>query len=307
MVICVLFKEMSFSSSKCSLSKVLILLDLGTCIGSQDLRHKLLKNLSRASESSSSHQVSDLREKLPRMQEPPFSRYDRQNQVSESRERSALGRVAESRESSMLGRSAVTREGSMIGRTTESRGSSIWRGIPESREGRILGRDPTRSSAESFARMDSSRTAYSPWSLDDIRQRSPQRITRSSLGFPPQRNFEDPQRRLGEQTYDGVRSVPYMAKKDLDAPRPITASRMISSSTLPISSARPPMPPVPPLLSQIPPPAGTLQNGPYSVCTFFPSTLLKQLPVEHFLVNSTIRYKMVRDDGDLFFFPGLAS
>ncbi|XP_017970527.1 PREDICTED: uncharacterized protein LOC18609362 isoform X2 [Theobroma cacao] len=131
--------------------------------------------------------------------------------------------------------------------------------MPESRETSILGRIPSTRSADDLPRMTSSRSSFSPWTLDHLRQRSPDRVMGVSRGISPPTNAEELQRRPLNRTYDNVRAVPYMGKDVLDAPRPVSTASFVTKSTVPTTSAKP-MPPGRP----IPPPSSIVQKSSYS-------------------------------------------
>ncbi|MFQ6637361.1 hypothetical protein Gotur_012619 [Gossypium turneri] len=149
-------------------------------IGKDDLRFKLMqKNVFRRAQSDENRKDMDLREKLSRMGQP----YEI-HQTSESRER-----IPEPREQ-----------------------------VLESRETSILGRIPSTRSVDDLPRVTTSRSSYSPWTLDHLRQRFPDRVMGSSRGLSPPRNAEEFQRRQVNRTYDDVRPVSYMGKDVIDAP-----------------------------------------------------------------------------------------
>ncbi|MBA0563200.1 hypothetical protein Golob_008196, partial [Gossypium lobatum] len=145
-----------------------------------DLRFKLIqKNVFRRAQSDENRKDMDLREKLSRMGQP----YET-HQTSDSRER-----IPEPREQ-----------------------------VLESRETSILGRIPSTRSVDDLPRVTTSRSSYSPWTLDHLRQRFPDRVMGSSRGLSPPRNAEEFQRRQVNRTYDDVRPVSYMGKDVIDAP-----------------------------------------------------------------------------------------
>ncbi|MBA0805487.1 hypothetical protein Gohar_005000 [Gossypium harknessii] len=182
-------------------------------IGKDDLRFKLMqKNVFRRAQSDENRKDMDLREKLSRMGQP----YEI-HQTSESRER-----IPEPREQ-----------------------------VLESRETSILGRIPSTRSVDDLPRVTTSRSSYSPWTLDHLRQRFPDRVMGSSRGLSPPRNAEEFQRRQVNRTYDDVRPVSYMGKDVIDAPGVSTTS-FVTKSRLPTTSAKP-MPPGPQIPSPIPP------------------------------------------------------
>ncbi|PPD98397.1 hypothetical protein GOBAR_DD04571 [Gossypium barbadense] len=193
-------------------------------IGKDDLRFKLMqKNVFRRAQSDENRKDMDLREKLSRMGQP----YET-HQTSESRER-----IPEPREQ-----------------------------VLESRETSILGRIPSTRSVDDLPRVTTSRSSYSPWTLDHLRQRFPDRVMGSSRGLSPPRNAEEFQRRQVNRTYDDVRPVSYMGKDVIDAPGVSTTS-FVTKSRLPTTSAKP-MPPGPQIPSPIPP-SSIVQKNSYSL------------------------------------------
>ncbi|KAJ6719520.1 PA-PL1 PHOSPHOLIPASE FAMILY [Salix purpurea] len=135
--------------------------------------------------------------------------------------------------------------------------------MPEPTDTGILGRIPPTRSADDLHHMYSSRNSFSPWTLDHIRRRSPDRVT-SSRGLSPPRNLDHLQRRPLNRAYDDVRTVSYMNKDVLDTPRSVS-----SSSTFMTKSAMPPPSTVPsmsvaPLMSQLPPPSGIVHKSSYA-------------------------------------------
>ncbi|KAA3462606.1 SEC23-interacting [Gossypium australe] len=192
-------------------------------IGKDDLRFKLMqKNVFRRAQSDENRKDMDLREKLSRMGQP----YET-HQTSESRER-----IPEPRER-----------------------------VLESRETSILGRIPSTRSVDDLPRVTTSRSSYSPWTLDHLRQRSPDRVMGSSRGLSPPRNAEEFQRRHVNRTYDDVRPVSYMGKDVIDA-SVVSTTSFVTKSRLPTTSAKP-MPPGRQIPSPIPP-SSIVQKNSYS-------------------------------------------
>ncbi|CAI0627558.1 unnamed protein product [Linum tenue] len=96
--------------------------------------------------------------------------------------------------------------------------------MSDPRETSLMGRIPSSGSPSEFSRMESSRNSYSPWTLDHIRRRSPDRVMRTSRGFSPPRHVDEVQgRSLGRYT-DDVRPVSYMTRDIHDAPRSMSSS-----------------------------------------------------------------------------------
>ncbi|XP_021605051.1 uncharacterized protein LOC110609626 isoform X2 [Manihot esculenta] len=134
------------------------------------------------------------------------------------------------------------------------------RHMPDSKDASVLSRIPPTRSTDSLPRIDSSRNSYSPWTLDHIRRRSPDRIIGGSRGLSPPGNVEELQRRQLNRTGDNARTVSYMNKDVLDASRPVSSSTTyMTKSALPAVSSKPAVP----LLGQLPPSSGILQKSPY--------------------------------------------
>ncbi|XP_021613763.1 uncharacterized protein LOC110615883 isoform X2 [Manihot esculenta] len=134
--------------------------------------------------------------------------------------------------------------------------------MPDPKNTSILGRLPPARSVDNLPRIDSSTSSYSPWTLDHIRRRSPDRIIGSSRGLSPPRNVGELQRRPLSRTLDDGITVPYMNKDVLDASRPVSSSTPFMSKTvLPAVATKP----TAPLLGQLPPSAsGILQKSSYA-------------------------------------------
>ncbi|MBA0726710.1 hypothetical protein Golax_002519, partial [Gossypium laxum] len=182
-----------------------------------DLRFKLLqKSAFRRVQSDNNQKGMDLRQKLSRLGQPPVNSYETRQQMPDSKER-----IPEPRDR-----------------------------MPESRETSILGKIPSTRSMDDFPHVTTS-SSYSPWTLDHLRQRSPDRVMGASRGLSPPRNVELQRRPVG-RTYDDVRTVPYMGKDVADALRPVSTASFVTKSTLPTTSAKP-MPPGPPIPSTVPP------------------------------------------------------
>lgn len=137
--------------------------------------------------------------------------------------------------------------------------------MPEPRERSLLRPTPSARSSDDLMRMESMRSSYSPWTLDHIRQRSPDVFPSTSRAISPQRNVGDIQRRPISR-YDGVRSVPYVSRDVIETSRPPStapASFMSRStvSTLPPVTAKP----VASHPGQLPPSSSVAQRASYVV------------------------------------------
>ncbi|OWM76020.1 uncharacterized protein LOC116211490 [Punica granatum] len=130
--------------------------------------------------------------------------------------------------------------------------------MPERKEnGYQMGhsRMPPARSANDLSQSDRMRSPYSPWSMEHLRRRSPERYVSSSRPRSPQRNMEEMQRRPVTRTPDDVRSVPYARRDVLDPPRPMSTA-YVANSKHPAATARPS-----PHLAQNPPPSGSLPRS----------------------------------------------
>ncbi|KDP21292.1 hypothetical protein JCGZ_21763 [Jatropha curcas] len=128
--------------------------------------------------------------------------------------------------------------------------------MPDPKGSGILGRIPSTRSVDNLPQVDLSRNPYNPWTLDHIRRRSPDRIMGSSRGLSPPRNVEELQRR----SFDDARTVSYMNKDVLDAPRPVSSSAaFMTKSVLPAVSSKP----AAPIMAQLAPPSGMVQKSTY--------------------------------------------
>lgn len=134
--------------------------------------------------------------------------------------------------------------------------------LPELKETGAMARIPSTRSADDLPHVDSLRNSYSPWTLDHLRRRSPDRVIVTSRALSPQRNPEELQRRPLNRAFDDVRSVPYMSKDVLDTTRPANAAPFMSNPPLPPGSVKPVAPP-PPHLSQLPPLSSIVQKSSY--------------------------------------------
>ncbi|CAL0314036.1 unnamed protein product [Lupinus luteus] len=136
--------------------------------------------------------------------------------------------------------------------------------VPEPREASMLRQISSARSSNDAMRMESMRSSYSPWTLDHIRRKSPDEFANTSRGISPQRNVEDLQRRPLNRTYDGVRSVPYVARDVHETSRPTSSASApfmsrSTMSTLPPVTAKP----VQSHPGQLPPSSSVAQRTPY--------------------------------------------
>ncbi|CAN0924091.1 hypothetical protein LINGRAHAP2_LOCUS33954 [Linum grandiflorum] len=144
--------------------------------------------------------------------------------------------------------------------------------VVDPRETSLLGRIPPARSSSEVSQMESSRSSYSPWTLDHIRRRSPGRIITSSMapergvsssrGYSPPRRVGEVQRRPLNRPYDDdLRPVPYMPRDVRDAPRPVSSSpQFMTKPGLATVSANSPAP----IPGPVPPPSSGLQKQTYA-------------------------------------------
>ncbi|CAL5349984.1 unnamed protein product [Camellia sinensis] len=122
--------------------------------------------------------------------------------------------------------------------------------VSERKDASILGRIPSTRSADALPQMVSLRNSYSPWNLDQLRQRSPDRVLRTSRNLLPQRNEEEITKRPLIRAYDDTRTVSYMSREILEAGRPLGTSPYMTRPAVAAASAKslvpPPAPPPPP-------------------------------------------------------------
>lgn len=155
--------------------------------------------------------------------------------------------------------------------------------MPEPREPSLFRPVPSARSSDDIMRMESMRNSYSPWTLDQIRQRSPEEYPSTSRGISPQRNAGDPQRRPLNRTYDGVRPVQYAGRDVLETSRPPSAAPSSfmprsTMSTLPPVTAKP----VPSHPGRLPPSGSVPQRPPFVVS--FTYSLISRFILSNFIV-----------------------
>lgn len=73
-----------------------------------------------------------------------------------------------------------------------------------------------RSSETASSQMGFLGNSYSPWTLEHIRRKSPERVLNNSRGLsPPPRRIEEPQRRMITREYENPRTVAYPSSRDV--------------------------------------------------------------------------------------------
>ncbi|KAI9125430.1 hypothetical protein K1719_004046 [Acacia pycnantha] len=125
----------------------------------------------------------------------------------------------------------------------------------DDRETRMLGQIPSARSSDDLMRIETMRSSYLPWTVNHIRQRSPDGFPGASRGISPQSNVEDPQRRPLNRAYDNARLVHYVTRdahetSKLPSTGPASLMAHSTMSTVPSITAKP----TAPQLGNLPPP-----------------------------------------------------
>ncbi|KAL6571755.1 hypothetical protein OROHE_002624 [Orobanche hederae] len=138
----------------------------------------------------------------------------------------------------------------------ESRGSG--QAIPETKDVRHRVPEPRVSNA--VPRMESGINPYSAWTLDRLRQRSPDESlanSRSPVAVAPKRD-EIMQRKLAVGAYDDVRAGTYVSKDALEISRPVNTSQLTKMAP-PVGQ----MKTMAPVTSSLPLPVSLMQKSSY--------------------------------------------
>ncbi|XP_038890159.1 uncharacterized protein LOC120079818 [Benincasa hispida] len=109
----------------------------------------------------------------------------------------------------------------------------------------ILRRTPSTRSADDLPQKDSLGSSYSPWTMDNLRQRSPARIVESSRHYSLQRDDEKLQRRPTNLSFENARSVGYAAKDVHNASSSVSTATFMTNSLMPPTTSKPVAPVVP--------------------------------------------------------------
>lgn len=97
--------------------------------------------------------------------------------------------------------------------------------IPNPTNGSMPRRVTSTRTLEALSQMDLSRNSYSPWTLDQIRRRSPIRVLDNSRGIsPPPPRTEEPQRRTIIRAYNDPRAGTYASRDVREIARPMTTA-----------------------------------------------------------------------------------
>ncbi|KVI05614.1 Sterile alpha motif domain-containing protein [Cynara cardunculus var. scolymus] len=133
--------------------------------------------------------------------------------------------------------------------------------IPEPTNTSMTGQFTSMRTSEVPSQMNLLRNSYSPWTLDHIRRKSPDRVLNNSRGSSPPRRAEEPQRRAMMRAYDDPRTLTYANRDVSEISRPMTTTSFLSKPSLSAGPTKP----VGPLVAPPLPPGGILQRSQYPV------------------------------------------
>ncbi|KAL0336212.1 UNVERIFIED_CONTAM: hypothetical protein Sradi_4833100 [Sesamum radiatum] len=114
--------------------------------------------------------------------------------------------------------------------------------------------------SNAVTRMESAINSCSPWTLDRLRQRSPDESFATSRGISEAKRDEILQRRFAVRTYDDVRKSSYVSKDAFEISRP-----MISSNLATLAPPTGQMKTMVPVAPQLPMSGSLAQKNPYVV------------------------------------------
>ncbi|XAR65014.1 hypothetical protein NMG60_11008951 [Bertholletia excelsa] len=190
-------------------------------LAKDDLRFKLMqKKLLRRVQSDGQRNGMDLRETLSRTMQPSTTSLNSRQRVAEPADTRQL--------------------------------------VSERKDVSIMGRIPSRRSADGLPQMNLLRDPYSSWGSDRLKQRSPDRLLSSSRNLsPPPRNVEEVMKRPLMRTYDDTRTVPYMSRDILEPGRSVGTATYGTRPTVTATAIKPVVPPPVPVP---PPPQSSVLN-----------------------------------------------
>ncbi|PIN21282.1 hypothetical protein CDL12_06017 [Handroanthus impetiginosus] len=133
--------------------------------------------------------------------------------------------------------------------------------MPERSNPRVMADLPGMRASSGVTRMESGINSYSPWTLDRLRQRSPDESLATSRGLtaPPKRD-ELLQRRYAVGSYDDARTSTYIGKDAIEISRPMSSPHLAKMAP-PIGQMKTMAPVAPPL----PPPGSLAHRSSYVV------------------------------------------
>ncbi|GAB2214186.1 hypothetical protein Droror1_Dr00018526 [Drosera rotundifolia] len=134
--------------------------------------------------------------------------------------------------------------------------------VPDHRDVDFLGRVPSSRSEHHLPAMDPYRTPHSSWTMDSLRQRTPDRLMqRPTYGaLSPPRSVQELPRRSLIRDFDDGKPYPFVRNKVRSPPRPVGSNPFLPKPTQPATAAKP----VAPLVSQLTAPSGSVSRVPYS-------------------------------------------
>ncbi|KAI3467466.1 hypothetical protein Pfo_024129 [Paulownia fortunei] len=121
-------------------------------------------------------------------------------------------------------------------------------------------RMPEPRASNVVTRMESGINSYSPWTLDRLRQRSPDESLATSRGPGAPKRDEILQRRFPVRTYDDARTSTYMSKDAFEISRPMSSSHL-AKMVPPVGQ----MKTMAPVASPLPLPGSLAQKSSYMV------------------------------------------
>ncbi|KAK9060271.1 hypothetical protein SSX86_020975 [Deinandra increscens subsp. villosa] len=137
---------------------------------------------------------------------------------------------------------------------------------------RMTGQYTSLGTSEGPPRMGFSGNSYSPWTLDHIRRKSPDRGLNTSRGLSPQRR----------RAYEDSRPVAYGSRNDSENSRPVAPSSFLTKQPLPVRPTKSVRPM--PLGAPTPPPGGNMQRSQYPVENLTVEGFLRSLGLEKYLI-----------------------
>nr|XP_043632555.1 uncharacterized protein LOC122603803 [Erigeron canadensis]XP_043632563.1 uncharacterized protein LOC122603803 [Erigeron canadensis] len=159
--------------------------------------------------------------------------------------------------------------------------SDTRQSIPEPSNGSMTRHFTSMRTSEAPSQMDFLTSSYSPWTLDHIRRKSPDRVLHISRGLsPPQRN-EEPQRRPIMRAYQDSRPVQYSSRDGSDISRPISTTSFLTKPSLSAGPTKPMGPMVAPPI----PPGHNMQRSQYPVEHLTVEGFLRSLGLEKYLIS----------------------
>ncbi|KAK6931134.1 Sterile alpha motif domain [Dillenia turbinata] len=144
----------------------------------------------------------------------------------------------------------------------------------------LLGRAPS-SGSDHPSSVDSFRSPFPAWTLERLRQRSPDVVSRPSRVLASQRNLEKLPERPTMRAYDDDRLTRYVSKDVIDPRRPVSSAAYMTNSTLNAGPAKN----MPPILAPRDSTRGIMQRSSYAANeTMNVENLLRSLGLEKYAI-----------------------